>query len=368
MNRQEVDELLGVRDFPCVSILAPTERRVPENRQNGIRLKNLIKRAHDLLDRDFPRRAILAVHERLDELARTLVSQPALDGIGLFVSRAVARREDFPFAVPERVVIDREFALREVVFALNRTVRYRVLVLGERPTRLLSGLSEHLVEVTNDDFPAEYERPGELVETPGGVIAPRGRDRRQPRPAGPLNNPHSGVEPGTEREEYRKRFLHSIDDCFARIADADPLPLAIVGVVRELGFFEEVSRHARWVIAKVAGAHDETPPHELARLVWPIVERKHREVSRARADRDLDSAIKSGKVVFGIEESGRAAREGRAAVAIVEEGYRFPAVDEVVDEVLRKGGEVVIVPDGTLPPRERLAVTLRYQDGAGLAA
>jgi hypothetical protein len=390
MTREELDRLLSVNDYPCVSILVPMEKKAPANRQNSIRIKGLLKRAKELLEREVAPREAAPVLEGLQSLVDTIEGEPPLDGLALFASPGLARRVDLPFSVPERVIIDREFATREIVIGLNRTARYRVLVLSDRPTRLLEGTGSDLVELKAGGFPAVYEGPGEFVNTPEGVLAPRGLKREVPHPGSHQRTRNFGFEPTTTREEYRKEFLHSIDVALGTFADRDPLPLAIVGVDRQLAFFENVSRHASSVVARIVGSHGDGAPHEIARLVWPLVEAAVHAQNVERARKAIDAAIKNRKVARGVMEVWRAAREGRGATLVVEEGYRFPArsgsssekllapndpeggpltdaVDEILDEVLRKHGDVVFVPDGTLEG-ERIALTLRYKVPAREAA
>ena len=90
-----------------------------------------------------------------------------------------------------------------------------------------------------------------------------------------------------------------------------------------------------------------------------------------------------GRVVSAIEEVWRLAQDGRGKLLLVEKGYHVPAVvdekgglqvvtepggtkvmddavDEIIEAVLAKGGEVMIVDDNALPDHHHIALTLRY--------
>ena len=45
LSRSELKSLQGHREYPSVSILAPTHRTAPLNRQDPIKVKNLVSRA-----------------------------------------------------------------------------------------------------------------------------------------------------------------------------------------------------------------------------------------------------------------------------------------------------------------------------------
>ncbi|MFZ4676653.1 MAG: hypothetical protein ACOYM4_13345, partial [Nodosilinea sp.] len=97
----------------------------------------------------------------------------------------------------------------------------------------------------------------------------------------------------------------------------------------------------------------------------------------------LDTAQGEGKVVSAIEEVWRLAQDGRGKLLLVEKGYHVPAVvdeqgglqvvaepggtevmddavDEIIEAVLAKGGEVMIVDNDALPDHGSIALTLRY--------
>jgi hypothetical protein len=44
-SRSELKSLQARRDYPSVSIVAPTHRTTPSNKQNSIRVKNLVRKA-----------------------------------------------------------------------------------------------------------------------------------------------------------------------------------------------------------------------------------------------------------------------------------------------------------------------------------
>ena len=136
------------------------------------------------------------------------------------------------------------------------------------------------------------------------------------------------------------------------------------------------------IIATVDGSHDKTPPHELGKLVWPRVEEHLRRAAQARLG-ELDAAQSGNRLASGVVQAWRAAAEGRGAHLVVDQGYHAPGVldesglgltlvddatapgviDDVVDElielVLAKGGEVTFV-DGGLDAHQHVALMLRY--------
>jgi hypothetical protein len=360
MNLQEIRELQSVHAHPCVTITLPTHRTFPDNRQDQIRVKNLVKQATDRLDREFSKREIAPLIARLDDLASHIDYQHTLDGLVLAVNAEMAHEYVLPFALAERVVVDDNFFTRDLVRAYNRTYRYWMLSLSEVATRLFAGTREHLDEVVRGGFPMTHTGPGGLA----------------PLPAGP------GANPSRHRDEHHRHFFRAVERAARPILQADPLPLAIAGVDRYQSFFREVAPNAD-IISTVPGNYDTLTPHQLGQLVWPSV--NHGFAARRNEVLDqLAAAVSRHRSASTLGQVWRLARLGQGAVLVVEDGYHQPArindsglldldvadteapdvlddaVDEVIETVIAKGGRVVFVEDGALSAHGRIAMILRY--------
>lgn len=351
MNRSDIQQLQSVHEYPALSILLPTHRSHPENRQDAIRLRNLVNQASERLRAELPPQDATPIVERLNRLATQVDYRHLLDGLSLFVSRQFSGQFYLPFPVQERIVVDRSFATRDLVYALNRSPRYRVLVLSEKPTRLYEATRDVLTEIETGGFPMTYAGPGVSEPLPGGF----------------------GIRRSAHRDEHMRRFFRQVDTALGEVTGAEALPIVLVGVERYLAFFEEVSRSKRPVLARLTGSHDKTPAARLAQRVWPLAQAALAE-QRRLALKELDTQPH----VSGIDEAWRKAQSGRGKLLFVEEGYRYPAryqaesekliaaddapdaVDDLIETMLSKGGQVIFVEDGSLSAHHRLALSLRY--------
>jgi hypothetical protein len=361
MDRQDVQLLQNANAYPSLSITMPTHRTAPGNRQDPLRLRSLVAQATDRLLSEFSRRDLEPLFARLDALLAEIDWRKTLDGLALYVSRDVARSFVLPFDLKERVVVDHSFYTRDLVYALNHSPRYWVLVLSEKPTRLLEGLRETLAEATGGGFPMVFEGPGEATELIGGL----------------------GVSKSAYRDERHRYFFRQVDAALATRLATDRLPLVLVGVDRFLAFFNEVTAHQDVLLTTLTGSHDRTSAYELGQLVWPLVQTNlaHR---RRKALDTLDVAVGAQRSVSTIGEVWRMAQDGRGRTLLVEDDYHAPArvdasgrnltlvddatspdvmddaVDNVIETVLSKGGEVVFVDNGSLASHGRIAMILRY--------
>lgn len=360
MNLHELRELQEVHTYPCLTITLPTHRTSPDNRQDPIRVKNLVTKATNRLLGEFSKRELAPLLDRLNALVSGIDFKYTLDGLVLAVNRDMAREYVLPFALEERVVVDRAFFTRDLVRALNRTRRYWVLSLSEQPTRLYAATREHLEEITTGDFPLQHTGPGGDAPLPGGL----------------------GVNRSGYRDDRHRQFFRAIDRALGPFMADDRLPLALAGIDRYQSFFREVSSHAGDIIATLSGNYDHMTAHDLGRLIWPPVSdgfsRRRREVLD-----QLETAAGQHRAASTLGEVWRHAKLGRGDLLVVEDGFHEAArindmglelgvadatapdvlddaVDEVITTVLSKGGRVVFVEDGELALHGRIALMLRY--------
>ena len=168
MNCHDVLALQQISGYPALTITLPTHRTSPDNQQDPIRLRNLVTQATDRLLGEFSKREIGPLLARLEDLVNDVNYRQTLDGLVLCANQDFGVKYYLPFTLPERVVVEETFLTRDLVFAMNRTPRYWVLVLSEQPTRLFEGTRDTLVEVQEGGFPMTHEGPGGATSLPGG--------------------------------------------------------------------------------------------------------------------------------------------------------------------------------------------------------
>jgi hypothetical protein len=348
------------RDYPSISLLAPTHRTAPANKKDRIVVKNLAAKALNRLHGEFKKREVAPIVANLETLIDKVDWEHAQDGLALFAGRDFAQKFYLPFRVKARAMVDATFATRDLVFTMNRAPRYRVLVLTEKPTRLFEGRSNLLVEHTDNPFPMRHIGPGGASKLPGG----------------------QGVNRSAARDESHRQFFRRVDEALAAIQKEDPLPLVVVGVERYLAFYQEVTMDPEAIVGLVAGSHDDPRPSTLGKLVWPVFQ-AGMTLRRTRALVRLDEAVGLNRHASGIAQVWRAAREKRCQKLLVEANFEYPAnvaperdhliayegkgaaalddaVDEIIEMVVSNGGEVYFYHDGALDQHQRIAAVLSY--------
>jgi hypothetical protein len=358
MNRADVEKLQQTHATPAVSILAPTHRHDPGSSEDSIRLRSLVHRARDRLLGTYPKRDVAPVIDQLEDAVTGLDLNHPLDAVALFATRDTTHVFKLPFPVHEQVVVDETFATRDLVRGLARTPRYRVLALAEKPARLFEATGEALVEVRTGGFPIQVEGGrGEPLES-GGY---------------PVHTSHS--------DEQHRHFFRRVDRALGVASAEEPLPVFVVGVERDLSYFDEVTQHRHSIAARIPGGHERTPSAGLATVVAPAV-RRYFDERRSAVLARLIEGIGTQRTALGIDAVWRAAHEGRGDTLLVEEDYFAgpsrpvggrlqPAttddadvlddpVDEIVEAVLAHHGEVVFMERHALAEYGRIGLITRY--------
>jgi hypothetical protein len=358
LSRAVIQSLQAHRDYPSVSILAPTHRTAPMNKQDPIKVKNLVANAIERLHGEFKTREVAGVVSNLQKLVRDVDWEHTLDGLALFASKEQALSVTLPFKVKPRAVVDETFATRDLVYAFNRAPAYRVLVLSHKPA-LYEAWTTALEEHREKPFPLTHRGPGGATKLPGG----------------------QGINTSAVRDDANRQFFKTVDDALAVLQKANPLGLIVVGVDRNLAFFQEVTKHASSIVGLLAGNHDLTEPSALGKLVWPLFQ-SGSTGRRTEALVQLASAVGANRHASGIDQVWSAAVKGKVRTLLVEKDFEYAAdldpkgdrllpytgqgaaalddaVDETVERVLGRGGEVFFYDPGTLDIHQKIAAVLR---------
>ncbi|MFN6120773.1 MAG: hypothetical protein ACK5CE_14250 [Actinomycetes bacterium] len=338
MNRALLAELQGMTCYPSVTILHTTQAGDVMDPDDVTALLHLVDQVDRRLDGDVPDEQRADLVARLLGMIAAAATERSTRAIAICASpihQAVVRlgRE-----VRGRAVIDDTFATRDMVADANRTATFRLVTVSDRKARALLGDRSRVVEERDRTWPLLREEDQSLAQ-------------------------------------WSRAVSHAV-----RTMQRDfPLPTVVAGVdrsVRELMKLEDLRP-----IGTIPGNHDRTGWRDLHHLAWPLVVDWLRGDSD-RARRSLEAARDTHRYAGGIDEVWELAQDGRVELLVVEEDYELAArlrdgrleraadawapdviddaVDELIETVLRKGGEAVLFPPGELAHLDRVGAVLRY--------
>jgi hypothetical protein len=354
--KKTLKELKRIEAEPCVSVLLNTHRTHPANAQDPINLKNLLREAEERLLAEYDKRHVWPVMEQLNAAAASVDHNTNLDTLALFATHDMHRVVKLPVGTTDRVIIDHNFATRDLMRALQAGDHYYILTL--------SGHQSRLIEAYADSALREFSA-GHAFPIPNRLYNTHQDQRAQ-----------ANVE-----EDLRREFCNRVDKALLEVHKDSPLPVMLAGDDRNVAFYREVADKPGIIIGHISGSPDEQTPRELAEKAHGEL-RRLREAARAEALARIGRAQGAGRLIDDIGDMFRAAGEGRGEVFFAEEGFFQPAriegdvvavhedpkapgvmddiVDEIAERTLGRGGEVVFLPNGSLAPYRGACMVTRY--------
>ena len=346
-----VHRLLEPQAGPCITILMTTHRTMPEAQQDPKHLKELAKEAEARMLEAHEKRSVADILDRLHAQVAAYDAQHAAEGLALFISQGLTEMVRLPFPVAARVVVDGSFATREVIRARLGDVDHHVLVLSTKGAHLFMAQSDRIVgEVRANGFPIEnrhYTTDALMTSTAKG------------------------------QENQLREYHHQVDKA-VRAAVGEHGRVVIAGPHEQCAHLLHGAQDRGLYIGEAPGNLEHVAVQEIATKAWPVAYEDQKR--RQMADLDLLGRTPDALRVTALSDVWQLVHEGRGRTLLVERDLRQPArhdgegilaasaadaeiadaVDDIIEEQLRKGGDVRILPNGTLGSYHGMALVLRY--------
>jgi hypothetical protein len=326
LREEDVNELLGFRDGPCVSVFLPTHRTSPESEQDPIRLKNLLNEAE---------RRLVAVGLRTPEAGQILDPGRRLldlggfwsyqsDGLALFLAPGRFRLFRLPLELPELVVVAGRFHLKPLLALLSTDRLFYVLALSQNEVRLLEGTRQHVDTVELQDVPTGIR--GSLKyddlekERTFHVAGAGGR-------GAPVVFHGHGIG-GEVDKGLLERYLREVDAGLWEVLRGRRAPLVVAGVGYERGMFRKITRYPNVLDEGVEGNPEGLRPEALHERAWAIVEPVFARAREEATGRYQEAAGRGAHAAADVETIARAALQGRVEILFVPVGeQRWGTID-----------------------------------------
>ena len=380
LDDELMTQLLAPQTAPCVSIYVPQDRATRDLDKNRIAFKNALKEATNELSKsykgDAAADAVVADLARLD-MDNTFWSNQ-FETLAVFA--APGRRTMLRLGRPlgQTVAVADSFHLKPLIRAQQSANRYHVLCLTQKSVRLLEGDGSRLEEV-----PLHSLVPKTLVEALGGEL-----DEQHLTVAsyGGLQGPsvHGQKDKADEKDIDIERYFRAIDKAiWEHHSRAAKLPLILAAVTGYHDAFHKVSKNTNLLDEGIKLNPDSVHVDD-ARLreeAQAIFEPK-RQAKVDQALEDFGSALAQNQGSADLHDVAKAAINGRVQRLILSAdkqvgGTLDPAtgevllkdiddpdvddlLDDVAEQVLRTGGEVLVLPGEQHPQKSGIAAIYRY--------
>jgi len=380
--------LRSPRPYPAITLVMPTDPKIPFSDKARILLRDLVTEAKRRLaeDPDVDRDARLDLRDhKLDPDVIENAGDPVhpTDAAVVFVAAGEPVQLwqiTTPVPVAPRVEFGTAFLTRYLVAAEQAARPYLVLVLDQEMCRLYRGSGRELTEVKEHGFPDAPQIPSPEDAIPGPI-------------------PHSAPYEGHEARV--KQYLRTVDTRLGvALKEHNGLPLFVIGGDNLLSTFKGLTGYGNLIAGTLplTGMDRDRMP-DLDKRLKPSLDEFHaRQVVEALAE--LDTARSQDKYAGGATDVWTAVADKRVNLLVVEEGLVVAGevtgdgrelelvavpepvtlpnpkedvepqphsygvatdiVEQLVENAIRAESRVLFVPDGTLADAGGVAAWLRY--------
>ena len=365
---------------PCLSLYQSTHRRFPENQQDPIRFRNLVKELEISLRQKYSAEQTRPLLEPFEALARDHdFWNHALDGLAVMGAPGLFRVFRLQRPVDDLAVVAGSFHTKPLRRLLQSVDRYQVLGLSLHTMRLFEGNRDALDEIDpSSDVPRTIaEALGDELTGAHLTVASHGGVGQASIPAR-----HGHGSKKDEAQADAERFFRAIDRAmFDHHSRPSGLPLILAALPEHHALFRRVS-HNPFLLAKGITANpDALSIDELRERAWQVVEPQYQE-RLAKMAHEFEEAKSNGLGSDDLVQVVQAAAAGRVATLLIESNRQIsgrldgetgliefvelnhPQIDDLLDDlgelVGKMGGRVLVIPAERMPVRTGLAATYRY--------
>lgn len=364
----EIKQLLSQKGPGCISVILPLQKLPSDGKQNIITINNALDNILTLIEAQYQPPVSNQLASAVIEMRKSISLTKGIEGVGMFISPSFTKLVEFPFPVKEKVSLGDSFVIRDVVYKYSHLQDYLLLMLNTGTVHLKRGSGDTLEEVADGNFPVAFSDNYEY-NSPGQANAP-------------VIGGHMAEKDKSVMQQIRYQdFFKSIDEKLNGYV-LNYVPLVVAGVNKNLGYFEKLTRHTDRIIGTLPGSYDHDNEHQLKQRVWTVIKeyRDSNQDETIRAAGEMDPGMFS----TGIQSVWTDAYLGKGHRLLVERDFTQPgfvgtdelnlalsvpdnehrilsdAVDDIIETVLEKDGEVVFVENGKLEEFGRIGLIKRF--------
>ncbi|MEX1276381.1 MAG: hypothetical protein WEE20_10635 [Bacteroidota bacterium] len=377
---ESLAELASVHQPPCLSLYQPTHRRSPENQQDPIRFRNLLKQLEISLLQKYPVDETRVLLKPFEALAHDHAFwNYTLDGLAVLGGPGFFRVFRLQKLVAQLAIVADSFHTKPLRRFLQSVDRYQVLGLSLRGIRLFEGSRHALDEIDlvpgvprtiTEALGGELTEPHHTVASHGGVGGA----------STPTHHGHGGKK--DEADIDADRFFRFVDRAvLEHYSRPSGLALILAALPEHHHLFHRVSHNPFLMAGGLTLNPDALPITELQERAWQFVEPQYRARLAKLAD-EFAVAKSKGLGSDDLKQVAQAAAAGRVATLLIESDRQIagrfnsatgqvdvadlshPQIDDLLDDlgeqVGKMGGRVLVIPAGRMPGQTGLAATYRY--------
>ena len=381
LTKELVQELLAADRAPCLSLYMPTHQHHPENLQDIILFKNLVRQLKESLLEKYSAGEVQKHLEPFDALTDDKnIWNYTSDGLAVFSAAGLFRVVGVHKSFEELAVVADSFHTKPLRQYLQSLDHFHVLGLTLHDIRLFEGTRRSLTEVDlNADTPDTITKAlGDELTDKHTTVASYGGSSGE---SSAMHHGHGGRKDETEKDS--ERFFRVVaNTIYEQYTKPSGWPLILAALTEHQSLFQKVNKNPLLLTNGIEINPSSVSEDKLADMAWEIMEPEY-NLKLESLVAGFEQARANGKGSDDYKEVAVAAVEGRVDTLLVEADRIIPVritnlvtgntqkkdminpkVDDLLDDmgelVMKMGGEVMVLPGGKMPSETGLAAIFRY--------
>lgn len=295
-NSKAIQKLATEKNFPCVTISLNTHKTHPDNAQDIVQLKKLLRETEERLINEFGKRSVASLLTKLTEIQDEVDVNYNLDSLHIFLSNDTKEIVKSNLPIKENAVhISDSFNIRSLIKSHNRNQAYYILLLSQSGVNLFKATSDHIEsEIENDDFPFPENRH---------------------------YNTHSdkGSDP-KHLDDLVREFLNKVDKAVVKMHNETDLNCVVVCTEDNYSRLMQAADQPSVYLGYANIDYNHTANHQIAKQAWELMlQVQHQQ--RTDAIKNVKEAVAQGNVLTDLQEIYQAALDGRGELLIIHEDF-----------------------------------------------
>lgn len=369
--------LLRNEETPCLSLYQATHLQHPDNVQDPIRFRNLVKEMEESLRQNYPKREVAPLLAQFHALADNAAFwNHTTAGLAVLAAPGMFRVYRLPRPVVDLVVVADSFHTKPLMRITQSTDHYQVLGLSRNTFKLFEGNRDSLVEVQPMD-----SAPQTAQEMLGKEADSREGAHRAYGPSGDSAWQGTDVKQALADRDL-EQFFRAVDQAVAhRYAKSGGRGLILAALPEHHNLFRSVSKNPQLLKEAIDVHPDAMSLDTLRERAWQLIQPYYLDRLSGLVDAyGVATGKNQGSAL--LDDIAKAAVEGRVATLLLEADRMVPGhidavtgkvttaqlddpkVDDLLDDlgewVLKSGGDVVMVPAERMPSTTGAAAAFRF--------
>lgn len=249
-SKKQLQKLAIETNTPCVTISLNTHQVYPDNAQDHILIKNLLKEAREKVINEYGKRDVVQLLKYIESVGSEIDVNYNLDSLHIFLSNST--KEIIKSGLPttnQGVHIDNNFDVGHMLDAIKNSKHYLVMLLSQSGVHLYEAINDGIIqEIRNDDFPFSENRHY-------NTFPDKGSDSKH------LDN-------------LVREFLNKVDKALVKVHHKTDLKCVVISTRDNYSRLQQVADKPKIYLGQAPVDYNKVSTHQIVQQSWEIVKDK----------------------------------------------------------------------------------------------